>query len=152
MGQQNVGLDDLRSALKDADVRALDVSQWTVGMHVHHCCLGMIGVCKALIASSPPAPPARFSMAASYVFLTGRIPRGRGKAAEAVTPRPGTPPEEIMPLLDESERLLARARELDRGAWFKHFAFGVLERDRALRFTTIHNRHHLRIVADILKR
>ena len=120
MSLKDAGLEELRVALEHAESRAVGVSQWTVGMHVHHCCLGMIGISKALIASTPPPPPSRFSMAASFVLLTGRIPRGRGRAAEAVTPRPGTSSEEILPLLDQSERMLASAAELDSRHWFKH--------------------------------
>jgi len=38
---------------------------------------------------------------------------------------------------------------LPRGTWIRHFALGVLTRDRALRFAAVHLAHHLRIVAEI---
>ena len=58
--------------------------------------------------------------------------------------------DELVPLLDRSEQLLEQVSQLDRSRWFKHFAFGILDRDKSLKLLRIHNRHHLRIVADIV--
>lgn len=55
-----------------------------------------------------------------------------------------------MELLDRSERMLAEAKELSPKSWFRHFAFGVLNRDKAIRFLCIHNGHHLRIISEIM--
>jgi hypothetical protein len=145
-----IRLQELRAAVADADACVSAVSAWSAGMHVHHCCLGMIGICKALAASRPPPPRSRFSLVTALVFLTGRIPRGRGRAPDAAAPRRDVSPAELSTFLDESVRLLAATNELDRGAWFKHGVFGVLDRDKAIRFMRIHNRHHLKIIADIV--
>jgi hypothetical protein len=118
-------------------------------MHVHHCCLAMTAIGRALIASTPPAPPSRASLLARVVFATGRIPRGRGRAPEAVVPEQDAAAETLMALLGESERLLAEAASLPPTAWFKHFVFGPLDRDKTIRFIRMHNHHHLRIIDDI---
>ncbi len=144
------GLTGLRASLESADVRVSAVSQWSVGMHVHHCCLSTIGVSRALINSTPPPPRSRPSAMGSFLLLIGRIPRGRARSADVVLPDPEISPDELRDLLDESERVLTEVRTLDPQAWFRHFVFGVLTRDRALRFTRIHNRHHLRIISDIV--
>jgi hypothetical protein len=120
-------------------------------MHIHHCGLGMIEMSRALAASEPPPPPSRFSIITTVVFLTRRMPRGRGKAPDAAHPRQNAPQEELVALLDKSERACAAADELGRSTWFKHFAFGILDRDKTLRLIAIHNRHHLRIISDIRK-
>ncbi len=143
------GLEDLRSSMASAALRASAVSEWTIGMHVHHCCLAMIVICRSLIASTPPTPRSRFSLATALVFSSGRIPRGRGRAPDAVLPRQDVSPEELGTLLDQSERFLTEVPDLDPKTWFRHFAFGVLDRDKTLRFIRIHNRHHLRIISDI---
>ncbi len=145
------GMDDLRSFVSQAEVTAPEVSKWSAGMHVQHCCLAMIGVCQSLVASEPPPPPSRFSAVTWAIFLTGRIPRGRGKSPEQVIPEAGLPAGELEGLLQESERLLDEARQVSADHWFRHFAFGVLDRDRTLKFLGIHNRHHARIVRDILR-
>jgi hypothetical protein len=61
-------------------------------------------------------------------------------------------PLELLSFLDEAGRMLPEARELDPGTWFEHFAFGILNRDKAVRFIGVHNRHHLRIISDIARK
>ncbi len=147
----DLGLGELRRCASEASVLRPEVSKWSVGMHVHHCCLAMIGVCDSLVASEPPPPRSGFSLITSAIFLTGRIPRGRGKSPEQVLPREGIEPDELAHLLDQAERGIRMVREARADRWFRHFAFGVLDRDRTLRFLQIHNRHHLRIAHDILR-
>ena len=144
------GLDDLRSSVDHSAVSAATVSHWSVGMQIHHCCLAMIGICQSLIDSKPPPPPARWSLVTSIVFLSGRIPRGRGKAPDVALPKQDVSREELMHLLDRSGQLVAEAGQLDSNRWFKHFAFGILDRDKSLKLLRIHNGHHLRIIADIV--
>jgi hypothetical protein len=150
MSRAGFGLRELRAAVADADLCVPAVSKWSVGMHVHHCCLGMIGILESLAGSTPPPPRSRFSLAATFVFLTGRIPRGRGEAPDSVVPDQDVSHDTLMELLDKSERMLAATSELDPGTWFKHFAFGVLDRDKAVKLIGIHNNHHLRIMSDIV--
>lgn len=145
------GLDVLKSAVPRAEVVAPDVSRWSVGMHVQHCCLATIAVCESLVASEPPVPRSSFSFVTSVIFLTGRIPRGRGKSPEQAIPREGIWTNELEGLLQESERRIEEARQVSRDHWYRHFSFGVLDRDRTLKFIGIHNRHHVRIIQDILR-
>ena len=144
------GLSDLRRFIDRSAVSVATVSHWSVGMQIHHCCLAMIEICQSLIDSKPPPPPARWSLVTSIVFLSGRIPRGRGKAPEVALPKENVSADELVSVLDRSEQLLKQASQLDRDRWFKHFAFGILDRDKSLKLMRIHNRHHLRIVADIV--
>lgn len=146
----NYGLEDLRNSVASAALRVPGISEWSVGMHVHHCCLAMVGTCRSLIASTPPIPRSGFSLLRAVVFSSGRIPRGRGRSPDVVLPRQDVSLDELRTLLDQSERILTEARGLDPGAWFRHSAFGVLDRDKTLRFILIHNGHHLRIISDIL--
>jgi len=146
------GLERLRTAVANADLRAPGVSGWSVGMHVHHCCLATVGICRFLAASEPPPPRSRFSMLRSFVLLSGRIPRGRGKAPDRSVPRDDVSRAELMGFIDECERMLAVAKQLDRCTWFEHFAFGIRDRNKAVRFIDIHNRHHLRIIGDIVRK
>ena len=148
---RHAGLDELKKFIPRADVLVPDVSKWSVGMHVQHCCLATIAVCDSLVASEPPVPRSSFSLVTSAIFLTGRIPRGRGKSPEQAIPRDEIWTNELEGLLLDAERRLEAAREASRDQWFRHFAFGVLDRDRTLKFIGIHNRHHARIVQDILR-
>ena len=145
------GLEDLRSSVASAALRASAVSEWSIGMHVHHCCLVMIAVCQSLIAATPPPPRSRFALVTALVFSSGRIPRGRGRSPDEVLPRQDVSSVELGTLLDQSERILTEVHDLDPKAWFRHFVFGVLDRDKTVRLILIHNRHHSRIISDILK-
>ena len=144
-------LEDLRTSVASAAaLRVPAVSEWSIGMHVHHCCLGMIEICHSLIASTPPPPRSGFSLKRSLVFFSGRIPRGRFRSPDIVVPKEDISPAELRTLLDQSERILAEVDDLDPKTWFRHPAFGVLDRDKTLRLILIHNRHHLRTISDIV--
>ena len=144
------GLEDLRTSVANVALRAPAVSEWSIGMHVHHCCLAMIEICQSLIASSPPTPRSRFSLLRALVFLSGRFPRGRGRSPDVALPKQDVPPADLWTLLDQAERILTEVHDLDRKTWFRHPVFGVLDRNKTLRFILIHNRHHLRIISDIV--
>ncbi len=150
MKTADFGLEAFRNCTRKADLCVPAVSKWSVGMHVHHCCLAMIGVCEILSTSTPPPPHSRFSLISALVFSSGRIPRGRGRSPDTVVPKQDVTPAELLALLEESERQLNDVRQLDAGTWFKHFKFGVLDRDKTAKFIRIHNRHHLRIISDIM--
>jgi hypothetical protein len=150
MGNDDYRFIHLRDAVQHADATAPAVSQWSVGMHVHHCALAMIGTCRALAASTPPPPPSRPPLIRIVVFTTGRFIRGRARSPERALPRADISVGELTSLLEEAGRQVAAAGNLDPGQWFKHFMFGILKRDDALQFLRIHNRHHLRIVSDIV--
>lgn len=151
MNPKDRSFDALRAAAEHAERGASFVSKWTVGEHVHHCCLTMIGVVRTLEKSTQPPPPPRKSVPRSVVFITGHIPRGRARSPEHVLPQQALAPEKLLSLIDESVREIGRARSFDRGTWMRHPIFGPLHRDDALKFVRIHNRHHVRIVRDILK-
>jgi len=141
----------LRASAADAGTRAPGVSGWSVGMHVHHCILSMTNICDLLLASDPAKARGRPTSIGSILLFLGRIPRGRAQTPRVAAPSPDVPADELLACLDQVEARLRSVQELPRAAWFRHFAFGVLDRDRALRFIRIHNDHHLRIVADIVK-
>ena len=143
-------IEELRAAVPQAGVAAPAISQWSVGMHVHHCCLSMIGISKTLRKSTPPRPRTPPSLARSIVLKLGYIPRGRAQSPSIVVPSASVEVETLITLLDESITHIRDAKTLDPGQWFTHPLLGSMERDGALKFVLVHNRHHLRIITDIL--
>ena len=144
-------IEDLRAAVPHGSEARPLVSAWSVGMHVHHCCLSMIGISRTLQKSTPPRPRATPSLQRSVVLKLGYIPRGRAKSPSPVIPNPSVTPDELLELLDESVVHVRDAHTLARDRWFVHPLLGLMDRDAALKFVLVHNRHHLRIVADILR-
>jgi len=152
MSRNDYRFGELRDVLTHADVSAPEVSRWSIGMHVHHCCLSMLAIAGGLAKSKPPAPAPRLSLPRFAVLASGKIPRGRAQTAAHLAPRPSAPRAEIVELLEESARQIDDAGRLGRNTWVTHPILGPLRRDAALKFARIHNHHHLQIISDILKR
>jgi hypothetical protein len=138
-----------REALGHTGLRVERVSDWSVGMHIQHCGLVMVGICRALSQAELPPPKAGFNLLRPIVLLTGRVPRGRAQSPEEVVPSSDMSDKDLGRLIQLAERMMEKGRGLDPGAWYRHFAFGILKRDAALRVLEVHNRHHLRIIRDI---
>lgn len=56
-----------------------------------------------------------------------------------------------MASLDTAEARVRDAVALPEDAWYDHHVFGPFRRDKVLWFMGVHNRHHLKIIRDILK-
>lgn len=149
--RQRFLLDELRAAVPSAAVRSPEVSAGSVAWHLHHLYLSMSGISRALLECDTP-PEGRPTPTGRLVLTTGFIPRGGAKSPDVAIPREESAPDELAEMLDRAEELLDRAAETGRDAWFRHFVLGSLRRDQALKFVRVHNRHHLRIIRDILKK
>ena len=114
-------LDACEQYLPNLEARNPAVSQWSVREQMHHA------------------------------LLSGRIPRGRAQAPKQVRPSAEASREELEGLLARARQLLTAAEASDPKAWFEHFVFGVMYRDAAIKLLHIQTRHHLAIIADILK-
>jgi len=143
-------LKDLRHFSKNPEPLKKSISKWSVGMHIHHCCLAMIGICKQLGISVQPPPPKKTSLARTFVFTTGTIPRGRGAAPEPVLPDNQITSKELNNLLDDADTIIQETKNIDVNKWYDHPYFSILKRDDAIKFLKIHNMHHLKIIQDIL--
>lgn len=145
-----LGLADLRAAVAHRAVRAPQVSGWSVGMHVEHCCLSMRAIHDALARSRPPAPRSWRSLIGRLALWRGRLPRGRARAPQFALPASDASLDRLMTHLEDAAQAVAAVPALGPGTWIRHFALGILTRDEALQFIGVHNHHHLMIVRDIL--
>jgi len=146
----DLGLHDLRAAVPHAQARAPQISAWSVGMHVHHCCLSMHAIRDRLADSSSRAPWTWRSLIGRLVLRRGRLPRGRAQAPKVARPTADLSHEGLHAQLEDAEQAVADMRALEPERWIRHFALGTMRRDDAVRFIGIHNRHHLSIIRDIL--
>ena len=144
-------LDAFEAHIENRDRAAAEVSKWSVGMQVHHSLKVAAGVFQAVAESEPGAEKPTFSFLKFIVMLTGRIPRGKAKAPKIALPEESPSEEELRQLLDRARKNLKTLKEADPACYFKHFKFGVLNRDQSVKFVEIHSRHHLHIIDDILK-
>jgi hypothetical protein len=140
------------------------VSAWSIAQHVDHLAIAhrlILEVYARLLAAPPdarrPADQGRPSLMGRLVLLTGFIPRGVGKAPPPTRPADRPEPAAVRAHLDAYRQVLEDVgRQLDRLLALPvrppHPRFGPLDAVGWLRFIEIHERHHLKIVADIERR
>ena len=145
-------LDGLNNYLPRCSVKNEKISKWSVGMQIEHCLLGTRGICSALANSKPYTGKIKKGFLRRIIFLTGIIPRGRGKAPDAALPNEESIESGLRDLLAEARLSTQKVAETDCACWWEHFRFGVMKRDEALKFVSIHNKHHLKIISDILSK
>jgi len=142
--------------------RIEDVSAWSPAQHVDHILRALDvlwgraemlaeGVADEIRAKGAPRVLGRL------VLLTGWIPRGRGRAPETVLPDPRPVRHRLRVALGEatrrSEVLRRRADRLGEAPGvLPHPQLGDFDARRWIRFSDVHTRHHLAIVADIDRR
>jgi hypothetical protein len=137
---------------------APSVSAWSVKDHLEHLSMANEGIVTWIERACAGDPELHTGGGPNFfgriVLLVGAFPRGRGKAPDQTLPK-GTGAEE---LVASSRRLKARVEALESSlsllraarATRNHFAFGDLTAAQWLRFTVIHNRHHQKIIRDVL--
>lgn len=129
-------------------------SAWTPAEHLDHSVKVAASIVNRLLDLEAPRGDRPVSALGRIILALGRIPRGRGKAPERLRGARATAAE----LHAGLTKLEGKIDELDashladtRGAIVPHPRFGGLRPSQALRFAAVHNDHHLRIIADILR-
>jgi hypothetical protein len=128
----------------------IPISRWSVGMHIHHCSLAMVGVARAVMRQSGARPRWSPNVLRTMVLVTGCIPRGRAQTPAEARPEPGFDERRLVSALRDAEEMVRELVDAPADAWFRHFALGIIRMRSVPRFLEIHNRHHLRIIRDIL--
>lgn len=144
-------VDELASWIPRLDQSNPKVSNWTVGQQIYHCLVATTTIAKSVTGSDPGSEVPSFSLPRFVVMTLGWIPRGKGKAPKGSQPESQPTSEELQALVGPAKEALAAAAGAPADAFWRHFKFGVMPRDNALKFIEIHNRHHLRIIEDISK-
>lgn len=139
--------------------RVPGVSEWSPAQHVDHVLRTLEAIWTRvgtlLEASAPEVrAQARPRLLARVVLLARWIPRGRGRAPQAVHPDPRPVRHRLREALRDETRRLERwadRREdiADAAGALAHPQLGALDAGQWIRFADVHTRHHLAIVADL---
>ena len=149
--------DEIEALLPSTEVLKSEVSLWSVGDQLEHILLSNQLILRQMSGKLTQEPekgkPLNFK--GRFVLLFGRFPRGVGKAPEFAKPK-GASKEELKEMLNQVnaliEKLSSRHHEIDASLYaFPHFVFGLLDARQWLRLSEVHTRHHLSIIADILR-
>lgn len=143
-------LDRVESKIPRRDCSLPEVSQVDVAWHLDHSLKVVNSIHGELAVSDPKTYRPGFNPLRVLVFTTGKLARGKGKAPDFTKPPATIRTEDIQTQLATARHNLSAISQMAEKSHFRHPAFGVLNRDRAIRFLAIHTQHHLSIVDDIL--
>lgn len=142
---------ELEAHIPDYAVLQPTVSAANVGWHVEHSLMVFVTIIDALENSDPALYKGGFNMKKFLVYALNKIPRGRGKAPKVVQPLGDANPEKIIPQVEKAITKIKGMESLHKHHHFPHPYFGNLNLKETIKFLTIHTKHHLNIINDILK-
>ena len=141
----------LEKMIDHLELSATQVSAKGIDWHVDHLLKVIIKVSNALKNSDPVVYKWKYNLLRSVIFVSGKIPRGKGKAPKSVLPPEVILKEDLLLQIKEARKHLNEMKELHANSNFKHPYFGVLNLKMTLRFLEIHTNHHLQIIREILQ-
>ena len=131
------------------------ISAWTPAEHVDHLVKVTASIVNRILQLDAERVTAPLRPIGLVILAVGRIPRGRGKSPERLRGARVTASElhaGLTRLEGKLDELSAAHLADSRGPIVPHPRFGGLQPSQALRFAAVHLDHHLRIIADILRR
>jgi hypothetical protein len=145
-------IDELESYVSKLALSNEAVSKSTIGWQIAHSLKVIYGVSKTVAKSNPKEYKWQFNFTRLVIFTSGKIPRGKAKAPKTVRPETDKITEEnLLEFIQKSRKTIETAINSDPKAFVEHPFFGLLKRDKAMRFLEIHTEHHLKIIRDIAK-
>jgi len=141
----------LEQMIDHMGLSATQVSAKGIDWHINHSFKVISIVIKALKKSDPSTFRRKYNLLRSVIFVSGKIPRGKGKAPRSVLPPEVISKEDLFLQIKEARKQLTEMKDLHADSNFKHPYFGVLNLKMAQRFLDIHTNHHLKIIREILQ-
>ena len=142
-------LEKLYTFIKDADRVNSYVSSANVGWHIEHSLLVIIKMISALTASDPAQYKWNFNLARAIVFTINKLPKGKGKAPDAVNPNQ-TEKTDFDTLFSKTREKIEELKKADPNKFYEHNIFGVLNKKNTFIVLDIHTNHHLQIIEDVI--
>ena len=127
------------------------VSNSTVGWQIDHCLLVINGIIGQIEISDPLKYQPKWTFPKFMVFTTGKIPRGKAKAPKVVIPTQVATQEKLIAKLAAAKNNVLKLDTFSENQFFNHPFFKDLNVKQTKKFLTIHTKHHLKIIEDILK-
>jgi hypothetical protein len=141
----------LENHIPNLDKTNSKVSNSTVGWQIDHSLLVINGIVEQLEISNPNEFQPKWNFPKFMVFTTGKIPRGKAKAPKVVIPTQVATQEELIAKLAAAKNNVLKLDTFSENQFFNHPFFKDLNVKQTKKFLTIHTKHHLKIIEDILK-
>jgi len=142
---------ELESYIVVKNKRNDTVSTSDIAWQIDHSLKVFNLVSDTLLNSDPNLHSSKFNKWRLLCFTIGYFPRGKVKAPKFVRPPEVISIEDLELQLQLAYQNVEEIKAADENAHFKHFIFGVLNKNRTIRFLQLHTNHHLKIIRDILK-
>ena len=143
-------IQDLKNKIVHQNTFNEKVSKSHVAWHIDHSLRVILAVTEALKKSNPAEYQWKFNLKRQFVYTTGYMPRGVGKAPKALQSFDEITQESIEQQLKRAAIALEGLQQLDKNSHFPHPYFGSLNLKPTLRFLKLHTQHHLKIINDII--
>jgi hypothetical protein len=142
---------ELQSKIQQMELSNPAVSASPVGWHIAHTLLANNRIITGLGKSNAADYKGKFSFKKMVVFATGKIPRGRARAPDAVMPANDFTATTLQQHVDTALQKIKELDGLQPNNFIEHPVFGNLNLKNTRRFLEIHARHHLSIIDDIIR-
>ena len=142
---------ELESYIAVKDKRNNSVSTSDIAWQIDHSLKVFNLVSETLVNSDLELYSSKFNKWRLLLFTIGYFPRGKVKAPKFVSPPEVILTEDLVSQFQLVYQNIDNIKSANNNVHFKHFIFGVLNKNRTIRFLLIHTKHHLKIIRDILK-
>jgi Protein of unknown function (DUF1569) len=142
---------ELQSKIPQMEVVNPSVSASSVGWHIAHTVLANNRIISGLGKSSPADYQWKFNFKKVFVYATGKIPRGKGSAPDAVKPTNDFTAASLQQNITTALEKIKELDSLEPNNFIEHPVFGNLNLKNTTRFLEIHARHHLNIIDEIIR-
>ena len=142
---------ELESSIAFRDKRNDSISISDIAWQIDHSLKVFNLVSEKLVNSNPELFKRNINKWRLLLFTLGYFPRGKVKAPKFVRPPEVILTEELRAQLQIAYDNIKKIKSASKHAHFKHFIFGVLNKNQTIRFLQLHTNHHLKIIRDILK-
>ena len=144
-------ISELESNILHHELTVPHISTGSVGWHIEHSLLVLNTVIGALSKSDPSNYKRRFDIRRTAVMLVGKIPRGKIRAPKAVQPTTEFNMDSLRQHVHRTREHLKTLEQLTTGHYFTHPFLGDFKLGPAIKFITIHTKHHNQIIQDIVR-
>lgn len=142
---------ELESYIAVKDKRNNSVSTSDIAWQIDHSLKVFNLVSETLVNSDLELYSSKFNKWRLLLFTIGYFPRGKVKAPKFARPPEVILTEDLVSQFQLVYQNIDNIKSANNNVHFKHFIFGVLNKNRTIRFLLIHTKHHLKIIRDILK-
>ena len=118
---------EIESMISYRDVGTPEVSEANVAWHLDHTLKVINNIVDTLNASDPNLFESDINMARTFVWSTGKIPRGRGKAPASALPPDSISTSDLYLQIERAKKNIELIASIQDDQYFVHSVFGNLE-------------------------